>query len=163
MADLYLMMGVPGSGKSTFLKNHVKKETSIIISRDAIRFSLLKEGEEYFSHEKEVVKIFWEKINAALADEKDVFVDQTSLTPRSRKYLLEHVHGYTYANLIWIHEPLNICLERNELRKNTKAYVQRGTIKRMFYQLIEPTLDEGFNKIYIYNSNTNMFKIYERK
>ena len=163
MADLYLMMGVPGSGKTTFLKNRVTKETSIIISRDTIRFSLLKEGEEYFSHEKEVVKIFWEKINNALAEGKDVFVDQTSLTPRSRKYLLEHINGYTYANLIWINEPLTTCLERNELRRDTKAYVPRDTIKRMFDQLIEPSLDEGFNKIYVYNSNTNVFIIYERK
>ena len=163
MADLYLMMGVPGSGKTTFLKNRVTKETSIIISRDTIRFSLLKEGEEYFSHEKEVVKIFWEKINNALAEGKDVFIDQTSLTPRSRRYLLEHINGYTYTNLIWINEPLETCLKRNELRRNTKAYVPRSTIKRMFDQLIEPSLDEGFNKIYVYNSNTNTFKIYERR
>ena len=88
MADLYLMMGVPGSGKSTFLKQYVNKKNSIIISRDEIRFSLLKEGEQYFSHEKEVLKIFWQRINTSLAENKNVFVDQTSLTPNSRKYLL---------------------------------------------------------------------------
>ena len=81
MADLYLMCGVPGAGKSTFLKNHIKEENSAIISRDVIRFSIVKPEEDYFSHEDEVLNIFWEQINKAVAEGKNTFVDQTSLTP----------------------------------------------------------------------------------
>ena len=152
MADLYLMCGVPGAGKSTFLKNHIKEENSAIISRDAIRFSIVKPDEEYFSHEDEVLNIFWEQINKALAEGKDTFVDQTSLTPRARKWLLQHVEGYKYANLIWIDENLETCLERNELRRGTRAYVPETVIRRMFSQFIEPSLDEGFDYIFHYNS-----------
>lgn len=152
MADLYLMCGVPGAGKSTFLKNHIKEENSIIISRDAIRFSIVKPDEDYFSHEDEVLEIFWKQINESLAAEKDTFVDQTSLTPRARKWLLQHVEGYTYANLIWIDETLETCLKRNELRRGTRAYVPRSVIRRMFSQFIEPSLDEGFDYIFHYNS-----------
>lgn len=153
MADLYLMCGVPGAGKSTFLKNKIKENTSFtIISRDAIRFSIVKPEENYFSHEDEVLKIFWKQINEALAAGKNVFVDQTSLTPRARKWLLQHVKGYTYANLIWIDETLETCLKRNELRRGTRAYVPENVIRRMFSQFIEPSLDEGFNYIFHYNS-----------
>ena len=152
MADLYLMCGVPGAGKSTFLKNHIKEENSIIISRDAIRFSIVKPDEEYFSHEDEVLDIFWEQINKALAEGKNTFVDQTSLTPRARKWLLQHVEGYKHANLIWIDENLETCLKRNELRRGTRAYVPRSVIRRMFSQFIEPSLDEGFDYIFHYNS-----------
>lgn len=152
MADLYLMCGVPGAGKSTFLKNHIKKENSVIISRDAIRFSIVKPDEDYFSHEDEVLNIFWEQINKALAEGKDTFVDQTSLTPRARKWLLQHVEGYKHANLIWIDENLETCLERNELRRGTRAYVPKAVIRRMFSQFIEPSLDEGFDYIFHYNS-----------
>lgn len=152
MADLFLMMGCPGAGKSTFLKNKIKKDTSVIISRDTIRFSIVKPNEEYFSHEDEVLKIFWKQINEALASNKNVFVDQTSLTPKSRKYLLQNVHGYTHANLIWVNEELETCLERNEMRRGTRAYVPRSVIRRMHSQIIEPSLDEGFYRIYLYNS-----------
>lgn len=155
MADLYLMCGVPGAGKSTFLKNHIKEENSEIISRDAIRFSIVKPDEDYFSHEDEVLNIFWEQINKALAEGKDTFVDQTSLTPRARKWLLQHVEGYKYANLIWIDENLETCLKRNELRRGTRAYVPRSVIRRMFSQFIEPSLDEGFDYIFHYNSEKN--------
>ena len=58
---LYISCGVPGSGKSTFLKNHTKPNEAII-SRDEIRFNLLKDGEDYFSHENEVFDKFVDNI-----------------------------------------------------------------------------------------------------
>lgn len=152
MADLYLMAGCPGSGKSTFLKNKIKKETSIVVSRDTIRFSIVKPEEDYFSHEKEVLATFWEQINEALKTGKDVFVDQTSLTPRARKWLLQHVEGYDHANLVWIDEDLDTCLERNERRRGTRAYVPRDVLCRMYSQFVIPSLSEGFYRIYRYNS-----------
>ena len=155
MANLYLMCGVPGCGKSTFLKSIIKPNNSVIISRDAIRFSIVKPDEEYFSHEDEVLEIFWNQINEALAANKTVYVDQTSLTPRARKWLLQHITGYEHANLIWIDEDLETCLERNEKRKGTRAYVPRGVIRRMFSQFIEPSLEEGFYRIFRYNSKEN--------
>lgn len=155
MANLYLMCGVPGSGKSTFLKKRTKLNNAVIISRDVIRFSIVKPDEEYFSHEDEVVEIFWEQINKALSENKDVFVDQTSLTPRSRKWLLQHVTGYKYANIIWIDEDLDTCLKRNRMRRGTRSYVPEESVRRMFSQFIEPSLDEGFYRIYRYNSKEN--------
>lgn len=154
MADLYLMAGCPGSGKSTFLKNKIKKD-NIVISRDEIRFSLLKPYEEYFSHENEVLEIFWQQINDALTEGKDVFADQTSLTPKARKWFLSHVHGYDRVNLIWIDEDLDTCLERNEKRKGTRAYVPRDVVRRMHFQFVIPSLNEGFNCIFRYNSKEN--------
>ena len=155
MADLFLMCGIPGAGKSTFLKNRVKKDTSVVISRDVIRFSIVKPEEDYFSHEDEVLAIFWKQINEALAAGKNAFVDQTSLTPQARKWLLQHVDGYDHANLVWIDENIQTCLERNEMRRGTRAYVPRDVIHRMNEQFIEPSLEEGFYRIYRYNSKEN--------
>ena len=147
MADLFIMCGIPGSGKSTFIKNHLKEGT-IVISRDQIRFSLLKEGEDYFAHEKEVYKIMWSSISNALKEGKTVVVDQTSLTPRSRKYLIDHVEGYEKVNIFWVKTDLETAIARNEKRKGTRAFVPPAQICRMFSQFIPPTLEEGFTKIY---------------
>jgi predicted kinase len=152
MGDLYIMCGIPGSGKSTFLKNKIKKDNSVVISRDEIRFSMLRPGEEYFSHEDDVTETFWNQINEALATGKDVFADQTSLTPKSRKWLIDHVNGYDHVNLIWIDEDLQTCLERNEKRRGTRAYVPRGQVSRMSCQFVKPTSYEGFHYIFHYNS-----------
>jgi predicted kinase len=45
MTVLYLMCGIPGSGKSTWIKQN-KIESDAVISRDVVRFSLVKEHEE---------------------------------------------------------------------------------------------------------------------
>ena len=60
---LYLMCGIPGSGKSHWAKG---VKDAVIVSRDAIRFNLLKDGEDYFAHEDEVVETFIYDLNGVL-------------------------------------------------------------------------------------------------
>lgn len=156
MGNLYVMVGCPGSGKSTFLKNKVNSENFVVVSRDAIRFSLLKEGDEYFAYEEKVLLIFYDAINKFLAEGKNVFVDQTSLTPKARKKLLDKVWGYDAANAIWIDEPLEVCLARNRKREGTKSFVPETELCKMYHRLKPPTLDEGFKTIFRYNSKENL-------
>ena len=50
MSRLIMMCGIPGSGKSTWIQNckgFIGNDV-VVVSRDAIRFSMLKEGEDYF-------------------------------------------------------------------------------------------------------------------
>ena len=157
MGDLYLMCGLPGSGKSTFLKTRIKdKETSAIISRDEIRFALVKPEEEYFSHENEVYTELWKRINEALTVKKDVFVDQTSLTVRSRKWLLQHVKvKYDHLNIIWVDASLETCLARNKARHGTMAFVPEESLIRMYKSIVPPLPVEGFYRIFKYNSETD--------
>lgn len=147
MADLYLMCGIPGSGKSTWLKNHLKPEVkNHIVSRDEIRFSLLKDGEDYFSKEEEVYKQFWHDISSYLNEGYNVFADQTSLTPKSRKYLIDHVSGYDNINAIWMNTPTEVALARNENRKG-RAHVPKTAIINMSKRFTIPSFEEGYNMI----------------
>lgn len=68
---LIVMVGIPGSGKSTFAQNYIKDANNIStvwISRDEVRYSLISGTDEYFAKEKDVFKIFVKKINSALAE-----------------------------------------------------------------------------------------------
>lgn len=157
MANLILVCGLPGSGKSTYLSQFEHNTNCNVISRDKIRFAILQDDEAYFSHEEEVCKNLWNKINESLAANKNTYVDQTSLNPESRSYLLKHITShYDELIAIWFNIPEQICLQRNENRQNTKAYVPRGVIRRMSYQFVPPYLDEGFDKIYMYTENNEL-------
>ena len=156
MADVYLLCGIPNSGKSFWAAHHVKPGAAYV-SRDTIRFSLLKEGEPYFSHEDEVYNILWDQTNGALSDGRDVIVDQTSLNKKSRKFLIDHLTGYNKINVIWFDTPLEIALERNEHRKSLTK-VPRGQLRRMYYSFEEPTFEEGFDKIFRYKDNKMTMK-----
>ena len=102
-------------------------------------------------------KELFDEINKELASGNSVFVDQTSLTKKSRKWLLDHVvtNNCNHINLIWIDENLKTCLERNEQRKGTRGYVPRESIVNMYNNFEEPSLDEGFYRIFKYNSTND--------
>lgn len=149
MAKLFLTMGAPGSGKSTWCKNHFNDKKVSYVSRDEIRFSLVAEDEEYFSKENEVFRQFVYEINDALKLGIDVVADATHLNAASRNRVISLIKTpVDEINVIWIKTPLEIALERNEGRTG-RTYVPKSVIRRMFYQMEEPTFEEGFNKIYI--------------
>ena len=148
MATLFLMMGIPGAGKSTFIKEHIK-EGQVWVSRDSIRFNFVKEDEEYFSKEADVFNTFVDYINSYLTKGFDVYADATHLSKGSRKKLLSRITAKPEAiEIIWIRTKLENALKQNELRKDTRAYVPPSVIRRTYNQLEEPTFEEGFSAIY---------------
>lgn len=116
---LYIVCGIPGSGKSTFLKK-TALSTEKIVSRDKIRFSFLKEGDEYFKYEREVANVFYETIASYLKQGKNVYADATHLNNRSRSKLLGKLNKYNLnfnIEVIYFDIPIYICLERNRKRE----------------------------------------------
>jgi len=153
MNNIYVLCGIPGVGKSTWSQVVKKEAKTIIISRDEIRFSLVREDEDYFSKEDDVFNLFIIAIKKAIIsnDNINIIIDATHLNPKSRAKLLNRVGRELLAkhNIIAVEFPndLELALIQNELRKGGRAYVPRGVIRRMSEQFIPPTLEEGFNSI----------------
>lgn len=146
MCKMYVVIGAPGCGKSTYIKNHLK-ENEIVISRDKIRFNMLNDNDEYFSKEKEVYNEFIKQINDAIAADKDFYVDQTSLNRGSRSKLFNKLKKKPNEIIgIYFTTPLDIILQRNAQRVG-RALVPEDAVINMFNSLTKPTLDEGFNEI----------------
>jgi 2',3'-cyclic-nucleotide 3'-phosphodiesterase len=150
MGKLFLMCGIPGSGKSTWLTT----QNGVIISRDAIRFALLKDEEDYFAHEDEVYKIFIEEIRKAMLCEPEVYVDATHLTPRSRRNILRELDltQVEEVNCIAFDIPLEEALRRNANRSG-RACVPQSAIINMYKAYKLPIYEEGFNHITIIDIN----------
>ena len=152
--NVFIMCGLPGIGKSTWIKNF-KADNKIVISRDEIRFSMLEKDEDYFAKEPDVFDEFIRQIRKTLLNKeggKNVFIDATHLNKASRKKLFDGMGLIPMYenNIIAVVFPndLDRALKQNELRKGQgRSYVPRGVIRRMHEQFVPPVLEEGFNKI----------------
>lgn len=140
-----LLSGVPGSGKSYWAKNKFMPyiPNTAYISRDEVRFSMLTDSDEYFAKEDAVFAEFITRINTAIANEKihNIIVDATHLNWASRNKTLRNLHlKDCQVVAVVFNTPLEMCLNRNEKREG-RAKVPRGVIRRMFYQRTNPDTD----------------------
>lgn len=119
--NLWIMCGIPGSGKSTWCSEAVKKPGAIRVSRDVIRFNMLEDDEDYFAHEFDVFREFIKQINDGLADEKveDIFVDATHLNEKSRNKVLDRLINLdgVAINAVNFLIDFDLAWERNSLRE----------------------------------------------
>lgn len=134
---------MPGSGKSTYAKKYLSDKP--IISRDAVRFEIVKEDEEYFSHEKKVFSEFIRRIVKACQSEGCAVVDATHITKASRSKLFNALDAYMKhrydTTFIYINTPLKTCLAQNALREG-RAFVPQSAIYRMSGALTRPSQEE---------------------
>lgn len=146
---LYVMIGVPGSGKSYFAKLFPCFKDKIRVSRDEIRFSMLRQGDHYFKYEKLVFQLFISNINNFLKQGHDVIADATHISKASRAKLLSNIDKIEDINVVAIvmDTPLEECLINNSQREGL-AKIKNSIIADIFLKREFPSLDEGFNDIW---------------
>ena len=141
---LAIIIGVQGSGKSTFYKTQLEK--------DYVRINLdtLKTRDK----ECELVKECFEK-GYSLA------IDNTNPTrfDRSRYITLAIVNDYRII-AYYMNIRFDECVRRNNQRKG-KERIPIEAIRRTALKLKKPSYDEGFDEIYIVTSSGKGYKIKE--
>ena len=145
MSKLIMMMGIPGAGKSTWIKNNFPDVEPV--SRDKIRFEMLQEGEDYFAHEDEVFNSFIYQIIGSLVVDEITIADATHLNKKSREKVLNKVRKFAdEVECVWIDVDIETAFAQNDQREG-RVWVKHGIIRRMFFSLEAPEFDEGFDVI----------------
>lgn len=155
---LYILCGCAGCGKTTWANTFIaSREIYNIdihyVSRDEIRFTVLKDGEDYFAHENEVFNKFVSTIYATLVDGFDVIADATHLNKKSRAKLIRGIDmlGDVEYNIIYVsfNVPYEICKKRNAQRTG-RTRVPETVLEQMYRQYREPHLNEDMRAIQIW-------------
>ena len=160
MKTLFILCGVPGSGKSTWASKQFGEEN--VVSRDKIRFSFLDNESDYFDKETCVWEEFIREIQNRLnGDEKIVVADATHINKRSRNKLLNALKLSNEVNVIPIFFDIcqAVCMERNSKREG-RAYVPKSVIRRMGYQFEIPRFEESarYTEIWRVDAQNNLEK-----
>ena len=132
-------IGVPSSGKTTFLQENLKKDIEII-SRDAILEEFGKEynlGKTYSEiwknltddNQKEIDNRFNNKLKKLQEQNKNICIDMTLISYKSRKRMLNKIknnYQIIYGNFITDYEDI---MQRNEKRfKETGKLIPKGVL-----------------------------------
>lgn len=147
-SHLYVMVGAPGSGKSTWIRKNMKtlfKESMCLyVSRDVIRYNMLGDTDEYFSHEREVFNEMIYQIVDGLKQGLSVFADASHLNHASRAKLINAInkHYTDYdVRFVFFDTCLATCIKRNAQRTG-RALVPESVVGQMFGNMTVPTIGE---------------------
>lgn len=142
---LYILCGPAGCGKTTWAFDFMQCDSDVrYVSRDAIRFSMIGNEEEYFSHEKEVFRRFSGCIAQTLVDGFDCIADATHLNKFSRRKLTQAIDVYFKDyKIVYVSFNVNadICIEHNTNREG-RANVPETVIRNMCRDFRAPSLEE---------------------
>lgn len=118
IGTLIMMVGIPGSGKSTKAKEAVKANGWEYVSRDEVRYEYVDDKDHYFDHEKEVFKEFCLRVEKFLRAGKTVIADATFINQRSREWFIMNLGVEPEeVYVIVVNTPFEVCMERNAARE----------------------------------------------
>ncbi len=145
---LIILIGLPASGKSTLAGKIVSRYPQCkLISTDAIRAQLF--GDEGIQGPwLQVWQEVQQQFHQAVSQTSLAIYDATNAQRRRRKELiyLARQTGFSYITGLWLDKSLELCLERNKLRKRQ---VPEEVIMKMSRQLTDvlPSCEEGFDRL----------------
>lgn len=143
MPTLEILVGIPGSGKSTHARKWVEDdmEHRRVVSRDAVRSMLFGGVARSSSHgmdENAVTSVVTHTVRRCLRDGNNVMVDacHTMLKDlRSWVSLAQQIPG-VQVNFVPMMTPLEMCVERNNQRPDDLR-IPEEDLRRMANRLME--------------------------
>lgn len=152
--DLMLLIGIPGSGKSTWAAEFQRLQPeTIVISTDRIREKLFGDAAlqgSWFLVQQEMRQQLQQAVLQIQSGQAKLAIyDATNAKRRYRRDLIALVRsiGFTHITAVWLNPPLELCLLRNQTRSRQ---VPEFVIHRMYRQLWSnpPRLREGIDRLF---------------
>lgn len=151
MPKLYILVGVPGSGKSTWVANQDWAKDCVYISTDKLVEEHASRKQTTYSdvfkdYMPTAVNRMIDEVIQAKEQQKDIIWDQTSTTVYSRLKKFKMLPEY-YAIAVVFPTPERPELDRRLSSRQGKI-IPKEVIDKMIEDFQDPTEEEGFKEIW---------------
>jgi predicted kinase len=152
MTTLYILVGVPGSGKTTWVGHQkIDWDTTVWTSTDKFVEQYAKSigktyNEVFEAYMPRAVELMANEAKRAFDDNKTVIWDQTSTTIKSRAKKLRMVPGF-YKKIAVVLKTPDVDELARRLTSRPGKLIPQAVVDDMIANWEEPTLSEGFDKI----------------
>lgn len=152
MPTLYMLVGIPGSGKSTWIANQAFdwNTTRIISTDNIIERRAQEQGKTYSEVFQQEIKSATAQMNAelkqAIKDGANIIWDQTNLTRKARASKLAAVPEEYLKVAVFFPTPDDAELKRRLASRPGKT-IPANVVLGMKSQIERPSRDEGFDEV----------------
>ena len=148
MATIYVMVGIPGSGKSTFAKELSEKLKIKVVSSDNVR------DENKDMPEKDIFGEVYRLVASEIKRGSDVILDATNSTKYIRSLIIERLKPYNITyDLVAYYFPIdyNKCYERIKRRneRGIDRYFPLDVLESYYLKAEVPQVLEGYKMVNI--------------
>jgi predicted kinase len=150
MATLYMMVGLPASGKSTIAKEYETKIGAKVFSSDAYR-SIYGKDETDQTVNNVVFNNLHRDIITALKNGESCVYDATNLNSKKRRNFLKTLPSGVQKICVLVVRDLSQCKEFNS---NRERKVPEYVYEKMIRQFEVPYKEEGWDEIIVHNYMT---------
>lgn len=149
---IYMMVGIQGSGKSTFAKKLSLEKKCDIISTDQVR-------KDFPGIKEDLVWPFvYEQVSNKVRKNEDCIFDATNITPKVRKRFIDEVKKFGVEPVIGVYylkTDVEIChkrvIERN--KDSNELYLPPEVVYSYNEKIVDPVVEEGFAFVEIIQNN----------
>lgn len=152
-----MMIGIPGSGKTTFVKEHAKQMNCKVVSTDYVRAT--NPGID----EKDVWPTVYKEIGECILNNEDVIFDATNVSKTPRNRFKDNINKIsTNYNLIGYFFPTHysICIgrvaKRNEMPGELPLPLE--CIASYGESIYPPTYEEDFKEVHVVSNKPKLLK-----
>lgn len=147
----YQLIGVPGAGKSTWVKNQIWALGLTVVSTDTFVEDYARaQGKTYSEVFKDymptAVDLMSEQVVLARKEGKDIIWDQTSTTVASRAKKFRMLPNYEHIAVVFKTPEHNELVRR--LSSRPGKVIPWNVMKMMIEGWNDPTEEEGFKEIW---------------
>lgn len=155
MATMHILVGLPGSGKSTWRAKH------LLSNPDAVTVSTDDMIEEYAAEKGLTYSEAWDKVDmksfntrfkyaikAAVEAGQDIIIDRTNMGVKARRELMKHcTEDYEFHAVVFVVTDA-VLKERLKTRaEKTGKVIPEFVLKNMANNYVAPSRDEGFTSV----------------